>query len=180
MTGSEGPVTIEDARVRDALATLALHRAVLAEGRWFVTEPHELMITLELREHQIRSLGQSDNGCFLVARRPPVRVAGFLTLTGGSLARTRHLARLELMVAAQHRGEGIGRALVQHALDRAGATGVLRKVSLAVFADNTRAVALYHSLGFVQEGHRRGEYLEADGTERDDLILCRSVGPTPC
>ena len=170
---------VQPARLRDALATLALHRGVLEEGRWFVTQPDEFGLTVELREQQIRLLNNLKNSCFLVARLPEARVAGFVTLTGGSLARTRHVARLELMVHAAYRGRGLGQALMTEAMAFAERSEVLRKVSLAVFEDNARAQALYARHGFEVEGRRVGEYQEADGTFRHDLIMSRLLTPTP-
>ncbi|MEZ4239423.1 MAG: GNAT family N-acetyltransferase [Myxococcota bacterium] len=168
-------IRVEPARRLDALPSLALHRAVLEEGRWFVTAAEEFDTTLELREWQIERLNQADNSAFLVARRPEVRVAGWLTLNGGALARTRHVARLEVMVDPAHRRAGVGRALVEAAQARAARGGVLRKVSLAVLADNAPAIALYRALGFTVEGHRVGEYLEPGGEVRDDLLMAWTV-----
>jgi len=174
-TGTDPGLRIEPARLRDALQTLSLHRTVLEEARWFVARPEELWTTVTLRERDIRKLGEADNGCFLVARLPRVRVAGFLTLTGGLWARSRHVGRIEVMVHPAHRGRGIGRALLSQAIAFAEASSVLGKLALTVFADNERAIALYRSVGFVEEGRRRGEYREADGTLRDDLMMARAV-----
>ncbi len=168
-------VKIEPARRRDALPTLALERVAVAAVRWIISYPEELLGSLDVREHQIRNLSASDGGCFLVARLPGVQVAGFVMVSVGSLQRTRHVGRLEVMVAAAHRGKGLGRALVQGAIAIAEASEVLRKLSLTVFADNHVAIALYRSLGFVPEGRRVGEYLEADGTPRDDLLMARPM-----
>ena len=66
-------------------------------------------------------------------------------------------------------------ALVEAAQRRAAMSGVLRKLSLAVLADNAAAVALYEACGFRVEGRRVGEYLEADGTARDDLLMAWTV-----
>ncbi|MEM6929393.1 MAG: N-acetyltransferase [Myxococcota bacterium] len=174
-TGSDPSLRIEPARLRDAPHTLSLHRTVLEEGRWFVARPEELWTTPTLRERDIRKLSESDNGCFLVARLAEVPVAGFLTLTGGLWARSRHVGRIELMVGARYRGRGIGKALLREAIAFAERSPILTKLALAVFADNDRAIGLYQSLGFVEEGRRRGEYREADGTRRDDLLMARAV-----
>lgn len=148
---------------------------MLEEGRWFVARPEELWTTVTLRERDIRKLEESDNGCFLVARLPNVRVAGFLTLTGGLWSRSRHVGRIEVMVDRAHRDRGVGRALLKAAIAYAERSSVLDKLALTVFADNERAVGLYKSLGFVEEGRRHAEYREADGTPRDDLIMARMV-----
>ncbi|MEQ1507966.1 MAG: N-acetyltransferase [Myxococcota bacterium] len=172
-----GVVQVGPARRRDALATLALHREVLAEGSWFVTRPAEDRVTLDQREREIEALSAADNSWFLVARGPDASVVGYLTANGGALDRTRHLSRLELVVGAPWRGQGIGRALLDTVIGLAERSGVVRKLSLAVLADNERALRLYRSAGFVEEGRRVGEYRESDGTLRDDLVLARVVHP---
>ena len=85
-----------------------------------------------------------------------------------------HCGKLEIMVSARHRGVGIGRALMAYALDWARES-VLTKIGLTVYADNERAIALYRSLGFEEEGRRPREYRLPDGSYRDDLLLYRFV-----
>lgn len=165
---------IGEARARDALAVRALHRQVLEEGTWFVRTPDELPRLDELTANLLR-YRQSENSAWFVARSKAVPLAGMLTLTGGRLERARHVARLEMMVDKRARGQGVGKLLLDHALSWAEANPMLGKVALAVFADNERAIALYRSRGFADEGRRIGEYRELDGTLRDDLLLARRV-----
>lgn len=161
------------ARPRDALAIRALHLGVLEEGRWFVRLPDELP-DVDAIERDLVRFQQSDNSAWFVARLPEAPVAGMLVLAGGNLRRTRHVARLELMVDRRHRGRGLGAALLDHALAWAAGSQQLTKISLAVYADNERAIALYRSRGFAVEGRRVGEYREGDAF-RDDLLLARPV-----
>lgn len=178
VTASErGEIVVEEARVEDARDLFALHLEVLAEGRYFITEPHEFTGSVEQKARLIAEIRASGNSLFLVARNRG-RVIGFVTLTGGVLRRMRHTAKLEIMVHPSARGLGAGTSLMGTAVDWAVANPVLTKIGLAVFADNERAIALYRTFGFVDEGRRVREYRMTDGTYRDDLLMYRLVeGP---
>ncbi len=161
---------IQPARPQDAEALVVLRRAVLAEGRWFATRADEYAETPEQARVAVSTLRGQPNSALLVALLDG-RLVGMVAVHGERLARMHHLGRLEMMVAQDLRGQGIGKALLADAVRWARANPVLRKLSLAVFEDNAAAVALYRSCGFVQEGRRAGEYLLEDGTGRADLLL---------
>ena len=59
-----------------------------------------------------------------------------------------HIANASFMVAPGHGGKGVGRALGQYVLDQARADGFRAMQFNAVVETNTRAVALWRSLGF--------------------------------
>jgi GNAT superfamily N-acetyltransferase len=54
----------------------------------------------------------------------------------------------DLVVLPEHRGKGIGGALLRHVIDQARAEGLLR-LTLLTDGDNERAQALYRKAGFV-------------------------------
>jgi L-amino acid N-acyltransferase YncA len=58
-----------------------------------------------------------------------------------------HVATASFMVAPEHAGRGAGRALGRHVLDQARADGFRAMQFNAVVETNTRAVALWRSLG---------------------------------
>lgn len=164
-------MTIEPAVASDAAAVLGLHRRVLAEGEWFITEPDELQETVESVAARARDAGRG-NGLFLVARVGP-GVAGWIHVGVAARRRLRHVGRLEMMVDARFRGQGVGDALLVAAVRWAGESATIRKLSLCVFAHNARAIALYRKHGFVEEGRREGEYVFADGSVRGDVLMAR-------
>jgi ribosomal-protein-alanine N-acetyltransferase len=94
---------------------------------------------------------------------------------GFSLARTvaDEAELLLLAVLPRHQREGIGRRLLDHFIDRAGAEGTSR-VHLEV-RDGNAAVAMYRAAGFKQAGRRRNYYHAADGGRFDALTLFRQL-----
>ena len=69
-------------------------------------------------------------------------IVGRLSLARDPHPASRHVADLGLMVAADHRRRGIGRALLEQAVRWADQAGV-RKLELHVFPWNEPALALY-------------------------------------
>ena len=172
--GMDADILVERARESDADVVLELHRGVLAEREYFITEPHEFSSSVEQKAAMIRDFRRSPNCAFLVARVHG-DLLGFLTVQGGALRRMRHAGKLEIMVARAARGKGVGRALMEACVDWAEKNALLRKLGLNVFADNERAIALYQAFGFEIEGRREREYRMDDGSYRDDVLMYRFV-----
>lgn len=77
-----------------------------------------------------------------------------------------HTAELKhLRVSTDHRGKGIGRALVEHALDECRKRDML-KVVLDTYVERTAAVALFEKLGFQLANTR-----QVDGKEVHDFYM---------
>lgn len=74
---------------------------------------------------------------------------------------------VNLAIAAAHRGQGLGRRLLQYFLGHVHSIGCERVV-LEVRSGNLAAGRLYAGCGFVQVGLRRGYY---DNGREDALIL---------
>jgi putative acetyltransferase len=101
-------------------------------------------------------------------------IVGRLSLARDPHPASRHVADLGLMVAASHRRRGIGRALLERAVDWAAESGV-RKLELHVFPWNEPALGLYETFGFVREGYRRRHY-QRSGEEVDAVLMAYHLG----
>lgn len=83
-------------------------------------------------------------------------------------------AEVSVYVAPERRREGIGRALLALALERAPDLGLSTLLGL-VFAHNAASVTLLGGVGFERWGHLP-QVARIDGRERDVLVLGRRVG----
>lgn len=75
---------------------------------------------------------------------------------------------LNLCIHSAYQGNGYGRQLLEYALEVAKQkqAGI---AFLEVRRSNSKALALYHKMGFIQVGERKGYYPAAEG--REDAIL---------
>jgi ribosomal-protein-alanine N-acetyltransferase len=73
-------------------------------------------------------------------------------------------------VAADHRGRGLGRKLVETVLARAAERGV-REIFLEVRKSNEGAQNLYRTFGFFEVGKRKNYYLEPV----EDALIMKKV-----
>ncbi|MGP3923495.1 GNAT family N-acetyltransferase [Streptomyces sp. 8N616] len=89
-------------------------------------------------------------------------VLGSAKMNPNHLGPASHIAGAGFMVAPGHSGQGVGRALGEYALEWARREGYRAMQFNAVVETNTRAVALWRSLGFeiigtLPEGFRHPE-----------------------
>jgi putative acetyltransferase len=117
------------------------------------------------------------NECRLVALAHEKIVGGLgLHVAGFSLRRS-HVRGLGLFVAKEWQGRGVGRRLLEAALDWADNWAHVLRIELHVHADNERARKLYESMGFVEEGRHRG-YALKDGRSVASFSMAR-LHPNP-
>jgi L-phenylalanine/L-methionine N-acetyltransferase len=91
--------------------------------------------------------------------------------------RRAHTRLLGIGIAPAWQGKGVGRALIARLLDWADNWTTILRIELTVHADNDRAIALYKSMGFVEEGRHRA-YAIKDGRYVDAYSMGR-LHPNP-
>lgn len=150
----------------DASALVELGEAVASEPEGWLISDGSWRTPGEERRF-LRALRRYNDAAVFVAELPD-GIVGRLSLGRDPHPASRHVADLGLMVAAAHRRRGIGKALLETAVDWARESGV-RKLELHVFPHNEAAMGLYESFGFRREGLRRGHYRR--GPEYLDAVL---------
>jgi RimJ/RimL family protein N-acetyltransferase len=153
-------------RPTDGRSLARLFAAVRAEGRWLITTPGAVSEPSEA--FWISEMIRADEHLVLVAEADGELIGNVLVSVDRGQA-TEHIGVLSILVADGWRDVGIGSDLLaaaqRWALDRH-----LRKLSLGVFPDNGRAIAVYERAGFVREGLRRQQYRSGD-TYRDEVLM---------
>lgn len=95
-------------------------------------------------------------------------IIGWCDIVRNSFEGMRHTGRLGMGIRKERRSRGVGRAILETAVEQAFASGIDR-VELEVFAPNTSAVKLYESYGFRHECRKVGGQ-KLDGIS-DDILL---------
>lgn len=161
---------IRAARPQDAEA--------LAQAEYDTAAAREGLLAARPREIPVRAFRDKiealrERGLYVVIEQDG-RPAGHVLLDPLGLASTRHVVQLTIVVHPGHTGRGYGRALMTHAIDWARARPDIEKIELRVRSSNPRAIALYHSLGFVEEGRLRDRIKLSEGYA-DDICMALFV-----
>jgi len=82
-----------------------------------------------------------------------------------------HCGQLGMGVLAEHRGQGIGRLLIEACMAQAWLNGMTR-IELEVRADNERAIGLYERVGFSRESVKK-RAMRFDGEYFDAFVMVR-------
>jgi RimJ/RimL family protein N-acetyltransferase len=151
----------------DAQALKTLGDEVSAEPEGWLATPDGWRNVGDERRY-LRAIRRYPHAAVFVAEAEDGSIVGRLSIARDQHPASRHVADVGLMVAQQHRRQGIGRALLAAAADWGRANDV-RKLELHVFPHNEAALALYERFGFVREGYRREHYRR--GEDFVDAIL---------
>lgn len=165
---------VRSAKDHDAAALLGLLRELAHEPVFTVYEPDEMVRSLETERASIATYREELGRVMLVAEVGG-ELVGQLTFRAGKYRRIAHTGEMGMSVAAGWRGCGVGRAMLTCLIEWASVHPTVEKINLRVFANNERAIALYRSMGFVEEGRRKGEIRIHSGLCVDDLTMARFV-----
>jgi RimJ/RimL family protein N-acetyltransferase len=108
-------------------------------------------------------------GVHLVAVALDGAVVGWCDIHRSSREGFRHAGGVGMGLLPAYRGRGLGRRLLEGAIDACWAAG-MERIELEVFASNARAIALYEKLGFVTEGVKR-RARKLDGETDDNVMM---------
>jgi diaminopimelate decarboxylase len=163
-------IVLRSAEPRDTRSFLVFWRAIVAEGRYVRSQ--EVGTPARVYRARFRH-AWTDREAQVVALDGD-RVVGHVYVQREAHPVTRHVATLGIAVSADHRGEGIGMALMAEAF-RWGRNVGVEKIMLSVYPHNDAAIALYRRFGFVEEGRLVGHSRKSSGYE-DEILMSAWIG----
>jgi RimJ/RimL family protein N-acetyltransferase len=170
------PYVIRPAQPRDAAALVQLAEDIAAEPEGWLISDGGWRTAGEERRYLRAIRRYRDAAVFVAELTEHSEIVGRLSLGRDPHPASRHVADLGLMVAATARRRGIGRALLDQAVNWAREVGV-RKLELHVFPHNEAAIALYEGFGFRREGYRKAHYRRGRGYV-DAILMAYDVDAT--
>jgi RimJ/RimL family protein N-acetyltransferase len=156
---------IRRAAPRDAEAVIDLINGVAAEGLYLRTE----RVRRTPKEFRTRFRQANGKSAMFIVALVDGEVVGSADVARGELTKNRHTASFGIAIRTDARGVGLGMAMTRTIVKWATTVGV-RKLTLSVFATNSRALSLYRKLGFAQEGRLRGQVI-LRGKPVDELLF---------
>ena len=101
---------------------------------------------------------------------------GHAILEPHKLASTSHVVALTIVIHEGYQGNGIGRTLMRYLIDWAKANPKIEKIELHVRSSNVRAIHLYTSLGFIEEGRKTRQIKYGANDYQDNVYMALWVG----
>ncbi|ASK60782.1 GNAT family N-acetyltransferase [Virgibacillus phasianinus] len=162
-------VSIRKAELADAQVVLNIQWQTILENDYLITVPEEFNQTIPQQRDWIQKLLDNKRETMMVAEVDSI-VVGWIVFQTRNPKRLAHAGTFGMMIAQEYRGIGIGKMLINALLDWAEKNPLIEKVSLWVISTNQRAIALYESFGFKEEGRKVRE-IKLDKTKYADVIL---------
>lgn len=163
MDAPPGAIVVRPIELRDIEGFVACVGDVMKERRWLAhVEPFPL-------DEAARFVARNVTTGMQFVAEHDARIVGWCDIVRSPVAVFQHRGTLGMGMLAAFRGRGLGLRLIEATLAAARAAG-LEQVTLHVFGQNTRAIALYRKAGFREVG-RQPRAKKLDGQYDDNVIM---------
>ena len=165
-------VLIRSALPSDAQELLRMVRSMFEEGEFMIRAPEEYTANVEQTQGWIERQRKRARNTIIVAEIDR-RLIGFLNFHQDTRRRLLHQGEFGMSVEKAWRNYGVGKALLEALITWGESEPLLEKIRLEVFATNARAIHLYTSFGFQEEGRLIKQVKMDDGHFVDLLQMSK-------
>lgn len=143
--------TIRNATEQDAKDVLSVFVLTHEQTDFLTTYPEETSFTLDREKEYLKDKADNEREIELVAEigGTIVGMAGIAPV--GKTEKVKHRVSFGVCIEKSRWGLGVGRALTEACIECARKADYIQ-IELEVVSENTRALALYQSVGFVEYG----------------------------
>ncbi|WP_231870308.1 MULTISPECIES: GNAT family N-acetyltransferase [unclassified Marinomonas] len=161
---------IRHARVADAKHILNLSEKLAKESHFMLHEVGEQQLTLEQQESILSDFTLSSSKVFWVLEVDKC-IVGFCIGIGSTARRNKHNLYCVMGIQTAYTGKGLGRELL-NSLELWASQHGFTRLELTVMAHNHKAIKLYLSHGFEQEGIKR-QSLKIESEYVDEIYMSK-------
>lgn len=124
---------------------------IIQHSPHMLTTPEEFNLTSQQEEDVIkRHLDHPDK--VIIVPRIDGKIVGMMDFSAGTRKRNRHQGEFGMSVHPDYQNQGIGRMMLECLIDWVASHPNLEIIRLKVHSRNSKAINLYQSIGFIQEG----------------------------
>ena len=167
---------IQPAYAEDASQLLECFKSVAIEGKFILStlsDIEKISPSIEKEAEWIKNT--FDGGGIILTAQINKKIEGYISITIDAMTRRKHIAVIGICMIKQYRNIGLGKALMESAINWAKETPKIEKLALSVFADNVLAIKLYEKLGFLTEGRQIREIKRGENDYVDTIMMYMSV-----
>ena len=168
-----GNIVIRKAKPEDAPTLAKAEREIAITPGRLASHPNELKD--ENFREKIIALSKIETGLYVVVEEEGV-IVGHALLDPHNLAATSHVVSLTIAIHEGHQGKGLGKKLMQYLIEWTKGHPKIEKFELQVRSSNLRAINLYRSLGFLEEGRKTKRLKYGPNEYLDDIYMALWVG----
>lgn len=164
---------IREGTLTDAEMTWSIQKEVVKEEEFLLTDPTEFNKTVDDQKQWIERMLQNSRENIFIAEIDD-QMVGWIVFQSPNRVRLNHTGTFGMAVLKGYRNRQIGRKLLEALLEWAENHKEIEKVCLGVLSTNERAIHLYRSLGFIEEGRKVNEVNIGDRYV-DDILMYKDV-----
>lgn len=165
-----GSCVVRNGTENDAEAVLANFILTHGQTEYLSTYPDETFFTVDQEKEYLKRKTGSCREILLVAEIEGMIVGTALVNEVGTAEKVKHRASFGISIDKAWWGLGIGRALTEACIDCAKTAGYTQ-MELGVVSENSRAVALYKSVGFAEYGRNPKAFHTRSNNWQEDVLM---------
>lgn len=170
-------LTLRQVRPEDASAMLDYLKITAAETHFMVRLPDEVTFSLEEERTLLAGCLESSRKIMLAAFAGNCVVGNVAVSPLGERYKVRHRSELGIAIVQEYCNCGLGSILLEEGIAFAKRAGY-EQLELGVFADNERAIHLYHKFGFQDTGRVPRAFHLPDGSYIDEIQMVKFLVPS--